>query len=54
MPHQIAPFGLRMPDALKAELKAIAATDGRSMNNLIVRMLKTAVENEKTAPNHTV
>jgi len=49
MTHQIAPYGLRMPNELKAELKELAADEGRSMNNLIVRLLKNAVEESKTA-----
>lgn len=53
MTHQIAPYGLRMPDDLKAELKVLATKDGRSMNNLIVRLLTDAVAENKTASNHT-
>lgn len=54
MTHQIAPFGLRMPEDLKAQVKALAARDGRSMNNHIVHVLKNDVEAEKkTASNHT-
>lgn len=49
MAHQIAPFGLRMPNDLKAEVKAIADREGRSMNNHIVRVLRHAVAVEKAA-----
>lgn len=49
MTHQIAPFGLRMPDDLKAQVKALAKREGRSMNNHIVRVLKNAIEAEKAA-----
>jgi plasmid stability protein len=53
MTHQIAPYGLRMPDDLKAQVKTLAAREGRSMNAQIVQMLKNAVEAaEKTAPEH--
>lgn len=49
MTRQIAPFGLRMPDDLKAQVKAHAKRDGRSMNSQIVQVLKNAIEAEKTA-----
>lgn len=35
-----APFGLRMPDDLKAWTKEKAAEEGRSVNNLIVQILR--------------
>jgi hypothetical protein len=54
MTHQIAPFGLRMPGDLKAEVKARAKRDGRSMNNHIVRVLQKDIAAEKAASNHTV
>lgn len=54
MTHQIAPFGLRMPDELKAEVKALAKRDGRSMNNHIVRVLRDDVEAEKKAASEAV
>ncbi|SES08699.1 Arc family DNA-binding protein [Sphingobium sp. YR768] len=53
MTHQIAPFGLRIPDDLKAEVKALARRDGRSMNNHIVHVLKKDVAAEKAASNPT-
>jgi plasmid stability protein len=43
-----------MPDDLRAQVKALAAREGRSMNGQIVHVLKNAVEAaEKTASNHT-
>ena len=50
MTHQIPPFGLRMPKDLKAEVKALAEREGRSMNNQIVQVLRKAIAAEtKTA-----
>lgn len=41
MPNpQRAPFGLRMPDELKEWTKRKAHEDGRSVNNLIVQILR--------------
>lgn len=34
------PYGLRMPDDLKAQVKAAAAREGRSMNAQIVQHLR--------------
>lgn len=42
MTKQIAPFGLRMPDDLKDWVKTTAKREGRSANNLIVRLLEEA------------
>lgn len=35
------PFGLRMPEALKEQIKREAARDGRSMNAQIVQHLRS-------------
>lgn len=43
------PFGLRMPDDLKAEVQAIAASEERSMNSTINRILRNAINVQKTA-----
>lgn len=40
MASQISPFGLRMPDDLKEWVKEKARTEGRSMNNTIVQVLR--------------
>ena len=40
MSRQIKPYGLRMPDNLKREIKIAAAREGRSMNAQIVRHLR--------------
>lgn len=37
---QIPPFGLRMPDDLKEWAQKRARQEGRSVNNLIVHLLK--------------
>lgn len=42
MKKQTAPFGLRMPDDLKDWVKATAKQEGRSANNLIIRLLEEA------------
>lgn len=39
---QIPPFGLRMPDDLKEWVKETAQKEGRSQNNLVVRLLEGA------------
>lgn len=49
MSHQTTPFGLRMPDKLRREVRALASREGRSMNNQIVRVLQAAIEAEKSA-----
>lgn len=41
MTRQIRPFGLRMPDDLKDQVKDAAAREGRSMNAQIVQHLRT-------------
>lgn len=38
--RQIPPFGVRMPDDLKAWVIGEARKEGRSMNNLIVQTLR--------------
>lgn len=38
--RQIPPFGLRMPDDLKDQIKQAAAQEGRSMNAQIVQHLR--------------
>ena len=51
MTNRTTPFGLRMPEDLKAEVKALAEREGRSMNNQIVRVLRNAIKAEtKAAP----
>lgn len=53
MSHQTTPYGLRMPDELKAQVRALAEKEGRSMNSQIVQVLKNAVDTaEKTASEH--
>lgn len=46
MTQQRPPFGLRMPDDLKMWVKMKARMEGRSMNNLIVRLLTEAMEKD--------
>jgi predicted HicB family RNase H-like nuclease len=48
MNTQRTPFGLRMPDDLKAEVQALAEREERSMNSLINRVLRNALKGEKT------
>lgn len=50
MKQRPTPFGLRMPDELRNAVRNIAEREGRSMNNQIVRVLKTAVEADQSAP----
>lgn len=40
--QQTPPFGLRMPDDLKEWIKETAQKEGRSQNNLVVRLLESA------------
>jgi hypothetical protein len=40
MPEKIKPYGLRMPDDLKDQVKDAAAREGRSMNAQIVQHLR--------------
>jgi hypothetical protein len=49
MSSQRMPFGLRMPDDLKAEVQALAAKEERSMNSTINRMLRSAINVQKAA-----
>ncbi|MDO9357901.1 MAG: Arc family DNA-binding protein [Polaromonas sp.] len=39
--HQLAPTPVRLPDALKAELKAEAQANDRSLNGEIVNRLRS-------------
>lgn len=39
--RQINPYGLRMPDDLKEQVKDAAAREGRSMNAQIVQHLRS-------------
>lgn len=39
---QTPPFGLRMPDDLKEWVRDTAQKEGRSQNNLVVRILESA------------
>ncbi|EPE3084099.1 Arc family DNA-binding protein [Morganella morganii] len=41
--RSIAPFGLRMPDALKEKIQERAKANGRSMNSEIIQILEDAV-----------
>lgn len=47
MSRQTPPFGLRMPDSVKEELKKLAAARRRSMNGQIVAMLESGLAAEK-------
>lgn len=49
MSHQIAPYGLRMPPDLHAQVKELAREKRRSMNAQIVVMLENGVTAEKAA-----
>lgn len=40
--QQTPPFGLRLPDDLKEWVKETARKEGRSQNNLVVRLLEGA------------
>lgn len=42
--QQTPPFGVRMPDDLKEWIKETAQKEGRSQNNLVVRLLQGARE----------
>lgn len=46
-PTRIAPYGLRMPDDLKARIQAAAEAANRSMNAEIVATLETAYPEPK-------
>jgi predicted HicB family RNase H-like nuclease len=46
MTPQIKPYGLRMPDDLKEQVKDAAAREGRSMNAQIVQHLRTIYQPE--------
>lgn len=49
MSRQIPPFGLRIPDKLRVQLKELADARRRSMNAQIVVMLEDRIAAEKTA-----
>lgn len=53
MTHHIAPYGLRMPDKLRAELKELAKARHRSMNAQIVMFVESGIAAEKAASNPT-
>lgn len=44
--RNIAPYGVRMPDALKERLTLRAHRNGRSMNSEIVMILQDAIDQE--------
>lgn len=44
--RHITPFGLRMPEDLKSQVQALAKQEDRSMNSLIVRIVKSAIDQE--------
>ncbi|WP_300585227.1 Arc family DNA-binding protein [Marivita sp.] len=46
---QTVPFGLRMPDEIKEWAKRRAKEEDRSMNSMIVRILKERMEQESEA-----
>lgn len=46
--QQRAPFGLRMPEDLKSWVHHTAHNEGRSINNLIVRLLTKAMDEAST------
>lgn len=48
MAQERTPFGLRMPDNVKEWVKRKAEREGRSANNLIVQVLRAAMEEEAT------
>ena len=39
-------FSLRLPSDLREKLEALAEKEGRSLSNLIIKILKEGVENE--------
>lgn len=47
MTRQLKPYGLRMPDDLKALVKDAAAREGRSMNAQIVQHLRAIYQPEE-------
>lgn len=48
--RDIAPYGVRMPAALKDKLQALAKKNGRSLNSEIVRILEEYVTPPKIDP----
>lgn len=44
---QIAPFGVRLPESLKQELKQVAVENSRSLNTEIVYRLQQSLKKEK-------
>ena len=49
MSQQRAPFGLRLPDPLKAKVQEQAQRNGRSMNREVCYRLEQAYLSEETA-----
>lgn len=41
-----SPTPIRIPDEIKAALKKQAESEGRTLSNLIIQILKTYLENE--------
>jgi len=52
--RRIAPFGLRMPDELRAAVGQRAEAERRSMNTQIVVMLERSIAAEKAASNQVL
>lgn len=50
MNQQRGPFGLRMPDDLKMWVKMKARMEGRSMNNMLVQIIRNAMEDDNAKP----
>ena len=46
---QIPPFGLRMPPDFHMWIKMKARIEGRSMNNLLVQIIRDAMEEDNAA-----
>ncbi|TNE38321.1 MAG: Arc family DNA-binding protein [Sphingomonadales bacterium] len=49
MSRQLPPYGLRMPDKLRIQIKELARERHRSMNAQIVVMLENGITAEKAA-----
>ncbi|WP_104492731.1 Arc family DNA-binding protein [Paracoccus denitrificans] len=45
--HQEPPFGLRLPKELKKWVKMRAEMEDRSMNNLLINLIRQAMERER-------
>ncbi|HGS4315486.1 TPA: Arc family DNA-binding protein, partial [Klebsiella pneumoniae] len=48
--RNIAPFGLRMSEALKEAVAERAKRNGRSMNSEIVNIIEDALLNDRVTP----